>query len=142
MNIGERVRVTVRHPEAYIHASSPFRDTVYEGTVVRGNGWEPKDTFNLLTGRPEYPVSVIAIKNVVATEVLGKVRGSPSIYGTKYIIVRGEKGDHRLSVHSSGLVECDCTGFGYRRKCKHQTMALQWLKGKFGEDWRLGVFNS
>jgi hypothetical protein len=140
MNIGERVRVTVRHPDDYIHATTPFRDAVYEGTIVRGTGWEPKDTFNLLTGRPEYPVSVIALKNVVASEVLGKVRGSPSIYGTKYIIVRGEKGEHRLSVHSSGLVECDCVGYGFRRKCKHQVTALKWLAAKHGSDWRVKVF--
>jgi len=140
MNIGERVRVTVRHPEQYLYASSPFRDTVYEGTVVRGTGWEPKDTFNLLTGRPEFPVSVIATKNVVATEILGRVKAAPSIYGTKYVIVRSDKGDHRVSVFSSGLVQCDCAGFGFRRKCKHQSMTLTWLAGKYGANWKDKVF--
>lgn len=140
MNIGDRIRVTVRHPESYIYATSPFRDTVYEGTVVRGNGWEPKDTFNLLTGRPEYPVSVIAQKNVVACEVIGKTKGIPSVNGTKYIIVKGSKSDHRVAVFSSGLLECDCVGFSYRRKCKHRDMALAWLKEKHGDNWVRKVF--
>lgn len=140
MNIGDRVRVTVRHPEQYLYATSPFRDTVYEGTVVRPSGYEPKDTFNLLTGRPEYPISVIATKNVIATEVLGHVKATPSVYGTKYVIVRSDKGDRRVAVHSSGLVQCDCPGFEFRRKCKHQTMVLTWLAGKYGADWKGKVF--
>jgi hypothetical protein len=140
MNIGDRIRVTVRHADDYFRAASPFRDTVYEGTVVRGNGWEPKETFNLLTGRPEYPVSVIAQKNVVACEVIGKTSGVLSVNGTKYIIVKGPKSKHRVSVFSSGLLDCDCVGFGFRRKCKHQAAALEWLKTKHGDNWARKVF--
>jgi len=142
MNIGERVRVVTKMPESYLFAKEPFRLSTYEGTIVRGNErLDPPGTFNLLTGNPQYPVSIIAMKNVVEWEVIGKVKGAPFANRSRYILVRTAKGtEHKVALFSSGHATCDCTGFGYRRNCSHVSDGLAYVKRRFGNDWVKGVF--
>ena len=142
MNIGDRVRVVTKWPESYLFATEPFRLSTYEGTVIRGNPHlDPPGSFNLLTGNPEYPVSIIQMDRVVEWQVVGKVKGAPLANKTRYVIVRTAKGkEHRVSVHSSGHVACDCTAFSFRRKCSHSADARAYLVNKFGPQWVGKVF--
>lgn len=140
MQIGDTIRVQVRKKDDWYFAKSPTRIDTYEGTVVKQQPWAPADTFDLLTGNPQFPVSTIATKYVVKVEVLGRGKLMPR-RNVKAIIVETVKGKrHRVELFNTGLLICDCTAFGFRRKCSHQKDALAWLINKYGTDWKRVVF--
>lgn len=142
MNIGDRVRVVTKWKDDYLFAKEPFRLATYEGTVVKGNAiQDPPGTFNLLTGNPEHPVSIIDFKNVVECEVIGKVKGAPRANRTKYILVRTVKGkEHKVAIHSTGHIACDCVGYEFRQTCSHSVDAQDYLTNKYGYRWTNEVF--
>ncbi len=140
MQIGDTIRVQVRKKDDWYFAKTPYRIDTYEGTVVKQQPWAPEDTFDLLTGNPQYPVSTIANKYVVSVEVIGRSKLMPRS-NVKAIIVETDAGKrHRVELFNTGLAKCDCVGFGYRRKCSHQADALAWLITKYGTDWKRVVF--
>lgn len=141
MNIGDRVRVTTKHPNENLFAKERVRLNTYEGVVVRGDKFDPAGTFCLLTGNKDHPVSVIAYTNLVSEEVVGHVKGSPSANRARYITVRTVKGkEHKITVSSTGFVACDCVGFGYRNTCSHSTSAINYLMHNYGVNWTAKVF--
>ena len=133
MNIGERVRVVSK-------ITGPGK--IFEGTIVQNDRWDPPNSFCLLTGNAEFPVSNFLWRNLLSIEkIAGGVKHKPLATRTRYVIVQGSKGhDHKLSLHSSGLVQCDCTGYGFRRHCSHHKLALNWLNKKYGKNWKEKVF--
>jgi hypothetical protein len=146
LNIGQRVRVKVRGLDNWIHAPSRDRVNVYEGTVVKGNPrLDPPDTFCLLTGNPNHPVSIIANRNVVEVESLGgatkhvakKIAGSDT--RTIKVISKSNK-EYAVTLFSSGLIKCNCAGYEHRSKCRHKTLAFDWLIQKYGLGWNKIVF--
>lgn len=143
LQVGDRVRVTMRWPESYIHATEPFRYNTYEGTVVKSNSQlDPPGTFNLLTGNPEYPVSIITLKHVINIEYMGSgIKIPVRANRTRYIVVQTTKGtEHRVGIHSTGHLSCDCMGYQYRKQCRHMTYAQSFLDRKYPGGWVKGVF--
>lgn len=142
VHVGDKIRVQTKQNDDWYFAKERTRINTYEGTVVKSTNLDPPDTFNLLTGNPNYPISTIALHNVVNVEVLGRSKFVPSVPTTKKIIVETEKGTrHVLSLFTSGLIQCDCKGFQYRRKCSHLQTALQWLKETHGTRWVPAIFS-
>lgn len=145
MNIGDRVRIVTKWPEENIFLSkiSPWRFNTFEGTIVRGNPTlDPEGTFNLLTGNPEHPVSIIQHSRVERVERLGVVKGSsPRANRTRYVMLTTVKGkEHRIEVYSTKRIACDCVGFGYRKNCTHVGVVREFLVKKYGLDWTKEVF--
>lgn len=141
MQVGDKVRVRVQAYDDWIFAKDKRPIHTYEGTVVKSSRLDPPETFCLLTGNPNYPVSIIALKNLVGEpEILGRVKLAPSPNEKKVIVVSESGNRHEVTLFNTGLVKCDCKGFQHHHKCSHQQDTLEWLKEKYGTNWNRNLF--
>lgn len=120
-NIGSKIRVTVRHRNYSYYDSSEWRNNTFVGEVVQNDRWVDGSSFCLRTDNPQYPVSIISIKNVVDISIIsGKMSNV-----RKFRV----KGTNEYIVTLSGKhFSCECIGFKYHSKCRHITK----VKDKLG----------
>jgi len=116
--VGDVVRVTTRHRNYYIYTykEQPFVEYTYEGTVLPPMKGDKVDTFNM-TGDERMRQRNIAMGNVVKLEY---VRGKGTAAQVRAFRVKStDKKKVYLVTLIGNKVECNCTGFTYRHKCKH-----------------------
>jgi hypothetical protein len=119
--VGSVVKVTTRYPESYLYAKNKFRDVTTVGKVVENDRWTPVGNFSITTGRPEYPIAIIALHNVIKVETAGKVvRASVEKSAPKVWKVTSKRSGEVYTVtNNAGSWSCTCVGYQYHRKCKH-----------------------
>lgn len=119
---GKTVRVTTRFPDHYYWATSPWQDTTYEGVVGRPDRSVPEGSFMLLTPQdPRMPTRVIALGRVIALEYADgtQVRKQTVNNEVRVWQVQGSKGNVYTVTQRGGHKSCTCTGFQFRKMCKH-----------------------
>lgn len=111
------VKVTVSHRNTnyFTSVSDPFEESIIEGVVVNNPKWADANSITIETGNKDFPVSMIAIKNIKKVDI---INGSTSD-STKYFNVQGSKGSTYVVSVREGQYSCTCTGFKYHGKCKH-----------------------
>lgn len=111
------VKVTVSHRNInyFTSNSNPFEECIIEGVVVNNPKWADANSITIETGNRDFPVSMIAIKNIKKVDI---IKGSTSDL-TKYFNVQGSKGSTYVVSVREGQYSCTCTGFKYHGKCKH-----------------------
>lgn len=87
----------------------------YEGAEFSAK-WIRPDQLGLSTGNPEWPVRVIARKNILSINNQPVEQTTSSV---KTFTVKGSKGDEYLVTIGAGKADCTCSGFQFRRTCKH-----------------------
>ena len=117
--VGSKVRVTTRYKESYYFSTNPWRDTVYEGEVVAPNKWDNPDSFKLFTGNPEWPYSVISANHVHDIKYIEGGPGKNVRTDVRSWTVSGSKGDQYTVTQNGTKWSCTCSGFQFRRTCKH-----------------------
>ena len=127
-NIGLKIRVTTDWSDLTVGymplPKSIYSVSVKEGVVIESvSDIDPVGTFRLFTGQSYYPVSIIPLarvtnityidSNVSITHEIKEdtTNGSWS--------VNGSKGDTYTVTKNGSKWSCDCTGFTFRRTCKH-----------------------
>jgi hypothetical protein len=117
--VGSKVSVSLRFSQgaAMIPAESTTR--TYTGTVLPSYKWMNDRQF-CLSGDTDWPVRVINLDSLEALTLesgeLVKVDTS-----TKQFIVDGSKGSKYVVQREKTGWSCTCTGFGFRKSCKHIT---------------------
>jgi hypothetical protein len=119
--VGSRIRVVTRHKEIFYWATKPYRETLYEGEVVPSNKWDASSSFKLHTGNPDWPDSVIHLDNVHDITYLKGQAGRAVKSDSKVWTVTGSKGDKYTVSQIGTKWNCTCSGFQFRRNCKHVT---------------------
>jgi hypothetical protein len=117
--VGSRVRVTTRHKEIFYWATKPYREHLYEGEVVASNKWDQPNSFKLFTGNPDWPDSVIHVDNVHDIQYIKGGPGQSVESKNKTWTVTGSRGDKYVITQSGTKFTCTCSGFQFRRQCKH-----------------------
>ena len=119
--VGSIIKVTTRYPEINIFAKSKIRENVTAGVVVENDKLTPVGSFSITTGRKEYPVAIIAIRNVYKIEEAGKtLKASIKKAAPKVWKVKSSNGKETYTVtNNAGSWSCTCVGFQYHRRCKH-----------------------
>jgi hypothetical protein len=87
----------------------------FEGEEVQVKWLNPGE-MALTTGNPEWPFRVIQ-RNLIDT-----IDGSVVQYKdseVKTFTVKGSKGDHYTVTVGGNRVHCTCSGFQFRKTCKH-----------------------
>lgn len=64
IQVGDRVHVRTEYKYGAIH-----RTHIKSGVVIKSERQDPKDTFRLYTGNPQYPVSLIAFERVTGLKI-------------------------------------------------------------------------
>lgn len=87
----------------------------YEGEEVHAKWIEPHQ-LGLTTGNPEWPVRVIARKNIesINNKEFKQTESTPKTFK-----VKGSKGDEYVVSVNGDRFNCTCSGFQFRRTCKH-----------------------
>jgi hypothetical protein len=87
----------------------------YEGDEVQVKWLNPGE-LALSTGNPEFPFRVIRRSQIVAINNVATEKQDTAI---KTFSVKGSKGDSYTVTVSSGKSHCTCSGFQFRKSCKH-----------------------
>jgi len=119
--VNSQISVTIRFTNYAYGATNPFKDDVYIGQVARDFKWLTPTQFVLSTPEDsEMPVRVIDLAYVVDLRGAdGGVAKSQGATLRKVINVAGSKGSVYTVVVEAGKASCTCSGFQFRRTCKH-----------------------
>ena len=122
--VGSKIRVTTRVRESLYGATNEWRDTVFEGTVLPSDSWTRPNAFNM-TGNKDWRVREIGIDMVHNLEMLdGTVAATVDVDSeVKTLVVQGSKPGVTYTVTKVGnTVRCTCSGYTFRKTCKHCSM--------------------
>lgn len=75
------------------------------------------DELALSTGNPEWPVRVIQRKWIESIDGVAHIVPASSKVLTR--VVRGSKGEEYVVTGQGSTATCTCTGFAFRKTCKH-----------------------
>jgi hypothetical protein len=87
----------------------------FEGEEIQVKWLKPGE-LALSTGNPEFPFRVIQ-RNLIDTIDGSVVKYTDS--AVKTFTVKGSKGDHYTVTVGGNRVHCTCSGFQFRKTCKH-----------------------
>jgi hypothetical protein len=87
----------------------------YEGNEVQVK-WLMPNQLALSTGNPEFPFRVINKSHIISINNQAMEQKDLSI---KTFNVKGSKGDSYTVTVDSGKMHCTCSGFQFRKSCKH-----------------------
>lgn len=89
----------------------------YEGDEVKVKWCQP-DEIAISTGNPDFAFRILKRNRIV------KIDGKPVAQKATAIetkIVKGSKGDEYIVTKGPGGMSCTCSGFQFRKSCKHVT---------------------
>lgn len=97
---------------------------VYEGEQVPAFKWSEPGTVCLTTGDPFFPVRQIHPDSIVSIDDALVEAPKPKTE-ERVLVVQGSKGStYTVTVAPRGN-SCTCSGFQFRRSCKHVNVALE-----------------
>ena len=113
---GQEVEITVKQRDIALDAKSEFKYTVLNGVIQRSAHYDPPETIRLFTANPNFPVSVVAIKNII--EVEGKCVNFEKSDNQTWEVT-GSKGDSYTVTRMGRDYRCTCKGFQFNKRCTH-----------------------
>jgi hypothetical protein len=87
----------------------------YEGDEVQVK-WLMPNQIALSTGNPEFPFRVINKSQIASINNKAMIEKDSTV---KTFNVKGSKGDTYTVTVGSGKMHCTCSGFQFRKSCKH-----------------------
>src|ERR1700747_120812 len=124
--VGSRVKVTSQFRN-YVIGMGDIREDVFEGSVLESYKNDRPGTFRM-TGDGNMPIRVITLKYVTDLKIGGKV--SKKVRSNTRTFKVESKGNKYIVVVSDGSYKCDCTGFSYRKTCKHSQAVKKLVEDK------------
>lgn len=117
--VGSKVRVRMSYRQGAVMIPPQPTEHVYEGVVLESHRWLTDREF-CLSGDAKWPVRVMNMNGVIDIEMLqGRFKQVDT--DTKTFSVQGSKGNKYSVTRTSKGWSCTCTGFQFRKVCKHIT---------------------
>lgn len=115
--VGSKIKVRVSYFQGLQMIPPQLGFHEYEGEVVKPHKWLTDREF-CLTGNKDYPIRTI---NMDMVEDIQLLKGSfvEVDTGVKVFNVKGSKGNSYTVTRTGKGWNCTCSGFQFRRQCKH-----------------------
>jgi hypothetical protein len=110
--IRDRYAANVRIPEF----------NIYTGTIVRQK-WYGVDEVGITSDQPHHPIRRLRRADVVSVNDT-VVDYTPIKSERVEIVVKGSKGNTYIVTKENGKATCTCSGFQFRKTCKHSQEVL------------------
>ena len=124
--VGSQVRVTTKFKNHVLFRPDKYTLTTYVGTVGSSHKLLAPNSFVLVTANnPNFPKREINLGYVVELEYLDGSKVEKCDSTNQTWIVKGSKGDSYTVTKTDNRLNCTCTGFQFRRRCKHLDVAIQ-----------------
>ena len=104
--------------ERYAINMSPQEFDIFEGTIVPNPNWFNTTDIALTTGISQFPIRRIPKSSIVSVNDIATDFSVPKSDKIE-VVVTGSKGDTYIVVKENGKSTCTCSGFSFRRTCKH-----------------------
>ncbi len=126
--VGSVVTLTTRYKETYYYSDQEWRDTTYENVrVMPPEPWFKPGMFKISSDDPRMPFRVVAISNVHHI-VDGDEADADTTSQTVTVPGRKKGSSYDVVIQDGDPIYCPCTGFSYRRKCRHLQEALDLIR--------------
>lgn len=116
--VGSQVLVTTKHRN-YVIGGEPFKYYKTKGTVLQSSNWMNSYEFMVATGEEMRPKAVINVTNVTDIQYLTGSGSNVSTTTRTFKVSSTSSGKTYIVTVSDGKIQCTCTGFSYRKYCKH-----------------------
>ena len=129
---GSSVTVTTKHRNVRL-GEAPYILNTRTGMVLQSERWMTPSEFALATGNKDFPKAIINACVVVDIQYHEGGAGALVDQNTRTFKVTSKSTGKAYIVTASGSsVACTCTGFSFRKTCKHSAKVSAFLKGKIG----------
>jgi hypothetical protein len=126
---GSQIVLTTKHRNVRL-GEGKFVFNEHSGVVLSPDKWLLPSEFAIATGRKEFPKAIINLSNVVDIKYLSGSAGNSVQSGVRNFKVTSKStGKSYILTASGSSITCTCTGFSYRRTCKHSAKVASFLKG-------------
>ena len=115
-----QVTVRTRLYQPSYHRLDPYCEHEITGEQLDNIKWLKPD--EIAISNPAHPnkFSILHKKNILWIKDLQGRKSTVKIDSDyKQWTVKGSKGNEYLVIRSKGLYNCNCTGFQYRKSCRH-----------------------
>jgi len=136
MKIGDKIKVTLDWTDYHKYMVAPYNNLyaiqTIEGTVARSSSIDDVNSFRIETGNRLHPYAVIPQDRVIKIELNGEI--TPINFkkqddSEKSWTVVGSKNNNYIVKKSGRNWSCTCSGFAFRRTCKHVKEKQEELNG-------------
>jgi hypothetical protein len=117
-----QVTVRTRLYQPSYHRPDAYIEHEITGEILNTVKWLKPD--EIAISNPAHPnkFSILHKKNILWIKDLQGRKSTVKIDSDyKQWTVKGSKGDEYLVIRQKGLYNCNCTGFQYRKSCRHIT---------------------
>lgn len=120
-SVGTVVTVTTRFPQRSFWHKEDYVDSTLTGAIIPSPKWLTAE--QIAISNPAHPngFSVISFSKITSIKTADGAEISikqPTDDYKEWNFV-GSKGDNYLVIRSKGKYTCTCTGFQFRKQCKH-----------------------
>lgn len=117
--IGQSIEITTKFPSHYIYRKEDFNLTTHHGVVVANPKWLENPSKHVTIKTNDGMTRIIALERVVGYQS----DEQPTTLRTFSVKSKSKQSEYIVTV-DNGKASCDCTGFQFRRYCKHSTAVL------------------
>lgn len=119
--VGTQVTVTTRYPQRSFWHKEDYIDLTLTGNIIPKPKWLSAE--QIAISNPSHPngFSIISISKITSIKTADgtDIAVKPATNDYKEWNFVGSKGDNYLVIRNKGNYSCTCTGFQFRKQCKH-----------------------
>lgn len=127
--VGSQVVVTTKHKNIIL-GGQPFKYTKIEGTVIQPTKWMGANEFMVATSDTMRPKSIINLSYVSDIKYIKGTHTQIASDTRTFKVSSKSSGKTYIVTCSEGKVSCTCTGFEFRRYCKHSRAVSEKITGE------------
>jgi hypothetical protein len=127
--VGSSVTVTTQHKNVRLGEPAQIKQS-YTGVVLNPEKWMIPSEFAIATGNKDFPRAIINSAYVV--DIQYHKGGSGQVVDSNirtFKITSKSSGKSYIVTAAPNQITCTCTGFSFRKTCKHSAKVTSFLKG-------------